>query len=236
MSKARSTYNSALVLFFGALILYILALFIDSSNLELFCRPVIIPSLFFYYYIKVKGKVNLLFSISILSYFVGEMLYLISEKDFFCTGLIFFIIPYFIITYFLYQDYVLYIKEKKHSIDTLSVLIVVFFLIYLLYTVLSFVTDSSKFEFVMYLVFALLLLVMTIFAFLIQLNHSSKTILFMVLMVMSFIISDIFFIFSNMMEEVFSLLIIKVLVQQLSYFLFVGYFIHRTNRELWKEN
>lgn len=236
MSKARSTYNSALVLFFGALILYMIALFIDSSNLELFCRPVIIPSLFFYYYIKVNGKLNLLFSISILSYFVGEILYLISEKDFFITGLIFFVIPYFIVTYFLYQDYVLYIKEKKSSTDTLSVLIVLFFLIYLLYTVLSFVTDSSQFEFVMYLVFALLLLVMTILAFLIQLNHSSKTILFMVLMVMSFIISDIFFIFSNMMEEVFSLQIIKVLVQQLSYFLFVGYFIHRTNRKLWKEN
>ena len=228
--------NSALVLYFGALILYVVSIFFDSPNLELFSRPIIIPSIYYFYFISVKGRVNLLFSVSILSFFIGEILYLISTSDFLIQGLICFGIPYFIVVYFLCQDFLFYLKKKKYSINNLSFYIVLLLLFYLLYNVLSFINETSQLEFSIYIMYGILLFVMGIITFLIQFNFNNRTILFMVLMVMSFIISDIFFIFSNMMEEVFSLLIIKVLVQQLSYFLFVGYFIHRTNRELWKEN
>ena len=74
--------NSALVLYFGALILYVVSIFFDSPNLELFSRPIIIPSIYYFYFISVKGRVNLLFSVSILSFFIGEILYLISASDF----------------------------------------------------------------------------------------------------------------------------------------------------------
>ena len=97
--------NSALVLYFGALILYVVSIFFDSPNLELFSRPIIIPSIYYFYFISVKGRVNLLFSVSILSFFIGEILYLISASDFLIPGLICFGIPYFIVTYFLCQDF-----------------------------------------------------------------------------------------------------------------------------------
>ena len=73
--------NPAVILFFGALILYVVSIVVDSQNLELFSRPVIIPSIYYFYFISVKGRINLLFSISILSFFIGEILYLISKLD-----------------------------------------------------------------------------------------------------------------------------------------------------------
>ena len=97
--------NPAVILFFGALILYVVSIVVDSQNLELFSRPVIIPSIYYFYFISVKGRINLLFSISILSFFIGEILYLISTSDFQIPILICFGIPYFIITYFLCQDF-----------------------------------------------------------------------------------------------------------------------------------
>ena len=235
MSRVSNKFNAALILFAVALILYVTSLFTDSPNLELFSRPVIIPSIYYYYFIKVKGNINFLFSISILSYFIGEIMNLISPQDFLIPELVLFIIPYFIITYFLYHDFTYYLKKRKYKMESISFFIVLLLLIYLIYSVLAFVTDATNFEFGIYVVYAILLFIMTGLAFLIQFNYSNKTILFMILMVSSFLFSDIFYIFSVMMNEVLSLKIINVITQQLSYFLFASYFINRTNYKLWKK-
>ena len=102
--------NSALILYFTAFVLYMIAVIIGSDNLELFSKPIIIPSIYYYYYISVRGKVNYLFSFSILSFFIGEILHLISREDFNISGLIFLLIPYFIILHFIIQDLIYYLK------------------------------------------------------------------------------------------------------------------------------
>jgi hypothetical protein len=87
--------NSALILYFTAFVLYIIAVLIGSDNLELFSKPIIIPSIYYFYYISVRGKINYLFSFSVLSFFIGEILHLISREEFNISGLIFLLIPYF---------------------------------------------------------------------------------------------------------------------------------------------
>ena len=88
--------NSALILYFTAFVLYMIAVIIGSDNLELFSKPIIIPSIYYFYYISVRGKINYLFSFSVWSFFIGEILHLISRDDFNISGLIFLLIPYFI--------------------------------------------------------------------------------------------------------------------------------------------
>ncbi len=234
MNKKNYNFNAALVLFFGAIVLYVISFFIDSPNLELFSRPVIIPTIYYYYYVAVKGKVNILFSIAMLCYFIGEILFMISAQDFLTVALIFFVIPYFITTFFLYQDFLYYLKKNKHRFNIFSFLIAFSLLSYLIYSVLAFITDATKLDFGLYVLFGLLLFVMCLLAFLIQLNYSNRTILFMILMVTSFFISDMFFMFSKMMSEVFALKFINIVGKQVSYLLFVFYFINRTKFYLWK--
>ena len=163
-----------------------------------------------------------------LCYFIGEILFMISAQDFLTVALIFFVIPYFITTFFLYQDFLYYLKKNKHRFNIFSFLIAFSLLSYLIYSVLAFVTDATKLDFGLYVLFGLLLFVMCLLAFLIQLNYSNRTILFMILMVTSFFISDIFFVFSKMMSEVFVLKFINIVGKQVSYLLFVFYFINRT--------
>lgn len=234
MNKINYNFNAALVLFFGALILYLVSFFINSSDLELFSRPVIIPAIYYYYYVSVKGKINILFSLAMLCYFIGEILFMISAQDFLTIALIFFVIPYFIITYFLFQDFLYYLKKKKYQANLFSFLIVFLLLSYLIYNVLAFVTDATKLDFGLYVLFGVLLFVICLLAFLIQLNYSNRTVLFMILMVTTFFVSDMFFVFSKMMNEVFALKIINIFTKQISYFLFVSYFINRTKFQLWK--
>ena len=99
--------NSALLLYFIAIILFVIASIFGNENLELFSKPMIIPSLFYYYYIRVRGRINFLFSFSILLYFIGEIILLINKDAFFFEGFAFFLIPYFIISYFLFQDFLI---------------------------------------------------------------------------------------------------------------------------------
>ena len=207
--------HSALILYLAAILFYVMAVLFGSDNLELLIKPIIIPSVYYFYYISVKGKISFLFSFSILSYFFAEILLLISASDFLYPGLFCFGIPYLIITYFLAQDFLYYLKKRKYAINNFSFYIIIILLLYLLYNVLSFINESSKLEFSFYIFNGILLFVMGIFAFLIQFNFNNKTILYMVLMVVFFIISDLFFIFSKSTKDVIALKLIIIITQQL---------------------
>ena len=221
--------NSELGFYFGALILYVVSVVFGCSYLELFSNPAIIPSIFCFYFISVKGKINILFTISFLSFFIGEILNLISVNDFLIPSLICFIIPYLIVIYFFIQDFLFYLKKKKNFVFSTSFYIVLLFLIYLLLNMLSFFNMKSGTEFVIYIIYGVLLFIMGMIVTLIQFNFNNRAIFYMVLMVTSFIVSDLFYIFSIKMTDVIALKLISVISQQISYFLFVKYFIHRTN-------
>ncbi|EAZ95903.1 hypothetical protein FBBAL38_00750 [Flavobacteria bacterium BAL38] len=220
--------NSALFLYFAAILLYVVAVLIGSDNLELFSKPIIIPSIYYFYYTSVKGKISYLFTFSVLSYFTGEILFLLNQDDFLVSSLVFFGIPYIIITFFLAQDFLFYLKIKKYDVNNISFYIILMLLFYLLYNVLSFINKTSQIEFSIYIIYGILLLVMGLLSFLIQFNFNNKAISFMVLMVVFFIISDLFYIFSKSTKDVMALKLINVVSQQLSYYLYVGYFVYRT--------
>lgn len=220
--------NSALFLYFAAILLYVVAVLIGSDNLELFSKPIIIPSIYYFYYTSVKGKISYLFTFSVLSYFTGEILFLLNQDDFLVSSLVFFGIPYIIITFFLAQDFLFYLKIKKYDVNNISFYIILMLLFYLLYNVLSFINETSQIEFSIYIIYGILLLVMGLLSFLIQFNFNNKAISFMVLMIVFFIISDLFYIFSKSTKDVMALKLINVVSQQLSYYLYVGYFVYRT--------
>ncbi|MQP52536.1 MULTISPECIES: hypothetical protein [unclassified Flavobacterium] len=220
--------NSALFLYFAAILLYVVAVLIGSDNLELFSKPIIIPSIYYFYYTSVKGKISYLFTFSVLSYFIGEILFLLNQDDFLVSSLVFFGIPYIIITFFLAQDFLFYLKIKKYDVNNISFYIILMLLFYLLYNVLSFINETSQIEFSIYIIYGILLLVMGLLSFLIQFNFNNKAISFMVLMIVFFIISDLFYIFSKSTKDVMALKLINVVSQQLSYYLYVGYFVYRT--------
>ena len=54
-------------------------------------------------------------------------------------------------------------------------------------------------------------------------------------MVVFFIISDLFFIFSKSTKDVIALKMISIISQQLSYFFYVSYFIYRTKTYYFKK-
>lgn len=225
--------NSALILYFIAFIFYIIAVLIGSDNLELFSKPIIIPSIYYYYYISVRGKINYLFSFSILSFFIGEILHLISREDFNISGLIFLLIPYFIILHFIIQDLVYYLKKQKIKLNTFSFYIILMLLVYLFFNVLMMMIEESNFDFFIYALYGITLLLMGILAFVILINYTNRTILYTGFMVACFIVSDLFFVFYKKIPDLLALKMINVTTQELSFFCYISYFIYRTKFKLY---
>ncbi|TDR26005.1 hypothetical protein [Flavobacterium cheniae] len=225
--------NSALILYFTAFVIYIIAVLIDSDNLELFSKPIIIPSIYYYYYISVRGKVNYLFSFSILSFFIGEILHLISRVDFNISGLIFLLIPYFIILHFIIQDLIYYLKKQKIKLNTFSFYIILMLLVYLFFNVLMMMIEESSFDFFIYALYGIMLLLMGVLAFVMQINYTNRTILYTGIMVACFIVSDLFFVFYKKLPDLIALKMINVVTQELSFFCYISYFIYRTKFKLY---
>ena len=225
--------NSALILYFIAFIFYRIAVLIGSDNLELFSKPIIIPSIYYFYYISVRGKIDYLFSLSVLSFFIGEILHLISREEFNVSGLVFLLIPYFIVLYFIFQDLIYYLKKKKINLNTFSFYIIVMLLVYLLFNALMMMIEEKSFEFFIYFLYGILLLLMGILAFVMLINYNNRTILYTGFMVGCFLISDLFFVFSKKIPDLIALKLINVATQELSFFCYISYFVYRTKFKLY---
>ena len=225
--------NSALILYFIAFIFYIIAVLIGSDNLELFSKPIIIPSIYYYYYISVRGKIDYLFSFSVLSFFIGEILHLISREEFNISGLIFLLIPYFIILYFIIQDLLYYLKKQKIKLNTFSFYIIVMLLGYLFFSVLMMMIEENSLEFFIYFLYGILLVLMGVLAFVMLINYNNRTILYTGFMVGCFILSDLFFVFLKKLPDLIALKMINVTTQELSFFCYISYFIFRTKFKLY---
>ena len=225
--------NSALILYFTAFVLYMIAVIIGSDNLELFSKPIIIPSIYYFYYISVRGKIDYLFSLSVLSFFIGEILHLISREEFNVSGLVFLLIPYFIVLYFIFQDLIYYLKKKKINLNTFSFYIIVMLLVYLLFNALMMMIEEKSFEFFIYFLYGILLLLMGILAFVMLINYNNRTILYTGFMVGCFLISDLFFVFSKNIPDLLALKMINVATQELSFFFYISYFVYRTKFKLY---
>lgn len=225
--------NSALILYFSAFILYVIAVIIGSDNLELFTKPIIIPAIYYYYYISVRGKIDYLFSFSVLSFFIGEILHLISREQFNISGLIFLLIPYFIVLYFMFKDLIYYLKKKKIKLNTLSFYIIVMLLVYLFFNVFMMMMEENNEEIFVYFFYGIALVLMGVLAFVMLINYNNRTILYAGFMVACFIISDLFFAFYKKVPDLIALKIINVSAQELSFFCYISYFIYRTKFKLY---
>lgn len=225
--------NSALILYFSALLLYIIAVLINSDNLELFSKPIIIPSIYYFYYSSVRGKINYLFSASILSFFIGEILILISIEDYFLLSLIALIIPYFIVFYFVLQDLIFYLKKKKINLNVFSLYVFVMLLVYIFFNVLMMMIEENSLEFYIYSLYGIMLFFLGVLAFVMQINYANKTILFTGLTIACFIMSDLFFVFTKIFPDLWVLKAINIITQELSFFCYVSYFIFRTKFKIY---
>lgn len=220
--------NASLGLYILAGVLYVVSSCLDNEWITLVTKPVIIPSIVFYYFTQIRRKSDDLFVLSLVLFFFGDILYLINLEDYYFFGLFLFLIPYLIIIYFIYKDLRLLLQVRPIKKIDISLVIVLLTMLYLTYSLLTLIEFSSNKEFVYILLFSIELFLMTLLTALVFLYSSYRKNAYLAVTIVSFILSDVFF----MLDKQFNLVVFKLvntLTQTISYYFYVMYFLERTS-------
>ncbi|MFH7005483.1 lysoplasmalogenase family protein [Flavobacterium bizetiae] len=212
----------SLILFFLALLCTIIFDCTQQDFFALYAKAVVLPAIFIYFLISNEFKIGKTESLIFLFCFIGQVFDLMDVEVSEIGGVICFLAVYLLLIKLFVQDHE---KIKLAKKDILPVSIVIIFIVYLLVSVLSLQFDNmKKFNF-LYTFYGIVLGVLSFFSFVNYITKGTHIALLMSLMAISYIFSDIFYIFNEYFSYSVVLVLIRDITQILAYFFMVEYFL-----------
>ena len=216
-------------LFFIASFVTIMGVILKSDLLLLITKPIIIPSIYFYY-ISCVRKPNLLFVLFLVSNFIGDSVVMLRLDNFLFT-----MVPYFI-------SYLLIIKLVIENISVIEInykavgycTIIFAFLVYILSLLIDLQSENRQTLVVPIIIYGILLAFLAIFSVYNYLTFKTISGLYLLFACACALLSDVFFLLYNLHFHIPVLNLINSITQLLSYFFFAKYMIHRKERAIGK--
>ncbi|WP_035678525.1 lysoplasmalogenase family protein [Flavobacterium limnosediminis] len=220
----------ALILYFIACAIFMLAVVMGSAELMLISKPIIAPSVFFYYMQEKKQRLNWIYVSIISLFFISDMIVLIDQENFFLIVLSLFLLGYLLFFKGILDDFIrirFHFVKKTHL---LVLLISVFLLVFLLLSMLDIVVEFNSDYLWLFVIYGLLL---ALIGFVSAWNYNmfpSRYTTFMLLTGLSFIISDVFYVLKKDSLEIEVFDYFNNFTQVLSYYFLTRYFLLKKNR------
>lgn len=214
----------SLILFFLALLCTIIFDCTGQDFLAVYAKAIVLPAIFFYFLISSNYKIGKTEALIFFFCFVGQVFDLMEIEVSEIGGVISFLIVYLLLLWFFVVNHQ---RIKLRRKDILPVSIVVVFIVYLLISVLSLQSDNmKKFNFI-YIFYGIILSILSYFSFVSYITKGTHVTLLMSLMAISYIFSDIFYIFSEYFSFSVVLILIRDITQILAYYFMVEYFLEK---------
>jgi hypothetical protein len=214
----------SLILFFLSLLCTIIFDCTEHDFLAIYAKAIVLPSIFIYFFISSEFKIGKTESVIFLFCFIGQVFDLMDIEISEIGGVLSFLVVYILIL-------ILYIREhekiKLTKKDILPISIVVVFIVYLLISVLSLQFDNMKKFNLIYTFYGIVLSLLSYFSFVSYITKGTHITLLMSLMAVSYIFSDIFYIFNEYFSYSIVLVLIRDVTQILAYYFMVEYFLEK---------
>jgi len=214
----------SLILFFIALFFTIIFDWVQQDILAIYAKAVVLPAIFFYFIITREFKISKTEGIIFFFCFVGQVFDLMDVEDSEIGAVISFLIVYLLIIRLYIVDHE---RVKLRRKDILPVSIVVIFIVYLLVSVLSLQLENMKKFNLLYTFYGIVLSVLSYYSFVRYITKGTHLSLLMSLMAVSYIFSDIFYIFNEYFSYSVVLVLIRDVTQILAYYFMVEYFLEK---------
>ncbi|MBF4485283.1 lysoplasmalogenase family protein [Flavobacterium sp. CSZ] len=214
----------SLILFFLALLCAIIFDCTQQDIFTLYAKAVVLPAIFIYFLISSEFKISKTEGLIFLFCFVGQVFDLMDVEVYEIGGVICFLAVYLLLVMIFIKEHE---KIKLAKKDILPVSIVIIFIVYLLVSVLSLQFDNLKKFNIIYAFYGVVLSVLSYFAFVSYITKGTHLALLMSLMAISYIFSDIFYIFNEYFSYSIVLVLIRDITQILAYFFMVEYFLEK---------
>lgn len=218
----------SLILYFLALLLTIICDWAEQDFLAIYAKAIVLPAIFFYFFISNESKVGKTEAFVFLFCFVGQVFDLMGVEVSEIGGVLSFLIVYLLLLKIFIADRE---KVKLSKKDILPVSIVIIFIVYLLVSVLSLQSDNMKKYNALYTFYGIVLSIMSYFCFVRYITKGTHIALIMSLMAVCYIFSDIFYIFNEYFSHSVVLVLIRDVTQILAYYFMVEYFLERSKAQ-----
>lgn len=215
----------SLILFFVALLLTIVLDCMKEDVLAIYAKAVVLPAIFFYFIITTDFKIRKTEGLIFFFCFIGQVFDLMDVEISELGGVISFLVVYMLLLKLFIIDHE---KIKLRRKDVLPVSIVVIFIVYLLVSVLSLQLDNMKKFNWLYTFYGIVLSVMSYYSFVSYITKGTHLSLLMSLMAVSYIFSDIFYIFNEYFSYSIVLVLIRDVTQIIAYYFMTEYFLEKT--------
>jgi len=218
----------SLILYFLALLFTIIFDWTGQDFLAMYAKVIVLPAIFFYFFISSEFKIGKTEAFIFLFCFVGQVFDLMDVEVSEIGGVLSFLIVYVLLLKLFIQERE---KIKLTKKDILPISIVVIFIVYLLVSVLSLQSDNMKKFNLLYTLYGTVLSILSCFCFVRYIIKGTHIALIMSLMAVCYIFSDIFYIFNEYFSHSVVLVLIRDVTQILAYFFMVEYFLGRAKAQ-----
>lgn len=214
----------SLILFFLSLLFTIIFDWTKQDFMAIYAKAIVLPAIFIYFLISNEFKIKKTESLIFLFCFIGQVFDLMDVEVSEMGSVISFLVVYSLIMLLFIREHERIKLVKK---DILPISIVVVFIVYLLISVLSMKFDNMQKFNIVFVVYGIILSLISYFSFVSYITKGTLLTLLMSLMSISYIFSDIFYIFNQYFSYSVVLVLIRDVTQILAYFFMVEYFLEK---------
>ncbi|MBF4515362.1 hypothetical protein IRZ71_03375 [Flavobacterium sp. ANB] len=225
----------SLILYFLALLFTIIFDCMQHDFLAVYAKTIVLPAIFFYFLVSNDYKMGKTEGLVFLFCFTGQVFELMDVEISEIGGVLSFLIVYMLLLRIIIVDHE---KIKFSKKNILPISIVIIFIVYLLISVLSLQSDNmKKFNFI-YTFYGIVLSLLSYYAFVSYITKGTYVSFLMSLMAISYIFSDIFYIFNEYFAYSIVLVLIRDVTQILAYYFMVAYFLEKakSHKKLLHDN
>jgi len=217
-------------IYFLIAFVYTIAALGQIENLKLITKPALLPIIYFYYMEEIKIKPSRFVLLSVCLFFIGDMLSLVSEQEYYIQSLVILLIPYLLLLNKLVKDFIILIRQHKWSLLNFSVIIIVVLLFYLFFSVINLLTIQDTIEQGVVYALGLTLVFLAIISTILFMFNDCKSNVYMMLAVITFVVSNLFFILNRKIDNNVIFLLLNIIAKIISYFFYMKYFISKSEK------
>lgn len=218
------TSTPSLILFVITSIAAVVFKLLHYEILMLFAKSIIIPSLFIYYLVSNNYKISLLNSVTLVLFFVRDVFNMLNIEESAMGSFLCVLMVYLLLLYLAQKEFKFL---KFNYIDSFFLLVLILTMGIICFSVLNLNLENLELDFSLYVVFGIVLSVLSIISITNYIKSGSYAFFNAMLMCLCFIVTDIFFVMYKFYFYHDILMLISIVTQFLSYFFMVNYFIEK---------
>jgi hypothetical protein len=214
----------SLILFFLTSLLAIVFKLLNYDMLVLVMKSIIIPSLFIYYFVTNDYKITFFKAIIFLLFFVRDVFNTLNIKESALGSFLCVLVVYVLLIYLALKDF----KDFSFNFkDNLRLLVLTGVIGLICFSVLNLKFESLELDYSLYVIFGVILSVLSIISIRNYINNGSYAFFNAMLMCICFMITDIFFVLYKFYFYNYVFTLTSIITQFLSYFFMVNYFLEK---------